>query len=642
MKPLRLLSILFLGIATASAGDWKPLFNGDDLDGWTVRSGKATFEVIDGVIVGTTAPMTPNTFLCTDREYGDFELELEVKCDLGLNSGIQIRSLIAEEGTEVTNTKNPGKPRTITLPADRVYGYQVEIASAESGRSGGIYDEARRFIFLDELTDKPEAQRAFKDNEWNHFRIRCHGDHLQTWVNGVPCADVRDAMTASGVIGLQVHGNIAVNGRVIREEYEKHQVRFRNIRLRELDGNDHSSVLSNPTTRWALATQPAFNLKLDGQPEWKRVAPEGITPKETFGIAMAIDATNPARMVAGFRPQGVYRSEDAGRTWELIPGNPKTNGNFGVNSESLAFDPDDPDRIFIGYENAGVYWTSDFGATVTNASQGLRNKNVIAQAFDPKNPQRIFIGTDDGMHVSMDGGLTWKPAHGPKSGLPRRQKKEDHPTCLSLAFDPFDSKIIYSSYLDTNPGDEAGAYISRDGGKTWTASNNGLETGYRKPDPNYPFKIHAESGSIIRPSTVEKGVVYFATVSQGLWRSTDHGRQWTLIKDPSESGTRSVPALALHPENPDVFAIGDGLGIVFITRDRGKTWSPFANGLRVGREEGSREISIDFTSNDGQKMQLPALSREFVNKVEALTFTPDGKRLFAATSAGLYVVGFED
>ncbi len=236
----------FADEATGVAGDWKYLFNGKDLTGWTVRSGTAMFEVVDGMIVGTTVPMTPNSFLCTDREYGDFELELEVHCDPELNSGIQVRSQIAEEGTQVTIRKNPDKPKTITLPRDRVYGYQVEIAKAESGRSGGVYDEARRFVFLDDLAEKPKSQAAFKDDQWNHIRIRCSSDRIQTWVNDVVCADVRDDKNSKGIIGLQVHGNISVTGRVIKKEYHKHQVRFRNIRIRELRTPFSRSAINLP------------------------------------------------------------------------------------------------------------------------------------------------------------------------------------------------------------------------------------------------------------------------------------------------------------------------------------------------------------------------------------------------------------
>lgn len=259
-----LLAIPVNTFADESAGQtdrWKKLSNGKDLIGWTVRSGTAKFEVVDGIIVGTTVPMSPNSFLCTDREFSDFELELEVLCDPELNSGIQVRSQIAEEGKQVTSTKYPKKPKTITLPKDRVYGYQVEIAKAESGRSGGVYDEARRFVFLDDLKEKPKAQLAFKNDQWNRIRIRCEGDRIQTWVNDVPCADVRDEMDSNGIIGLQVHGNIAVTGRVSNKEYHKHQVRFRNIRIRELTTVGQASSLSN-TNDWLEACHTKPNILL--------------------------------------------------------------------------------------------------------------------------------------------------------------------------------------------------------------------------------------------------------------------------------------------------------------------------------------------------------------------------------------------
>ncbi len=213
---------------------WTPLFDGKTLDGWQVHSGKARYEVVDGMIVGTTVSESPNTFLCTQRTYRDFELELEVKCDVGLNSGIQIRSRIAQGETEVMNLKNPDQPKTLTIPHDRVHGYQVEIATAVSGMSGGVYDEARRFVFLDEPGDKPGAKTAFKDGEWNHFRILCQGNRIRTWVNGIRCADVRDDRDSEGVIGLQVHGNVSVTGRVSKKPYEERQVRFRNLRIREI------------------------------------------------------------------------------------------------------------------------------------------------------------------------------------------------------------------------------------------------------------------------------------------------------------------------------------------------------------------------------------------------------------------------
>lgn len=86
----------------------------------------------------------------------------------------------------------------------RVHGYQIEIDPSERAWSAGIYDEARRG-WLNPLVDNPEAQKAFKQNDWNHYRIEAIGDTLQTWINGVPAANLIDDKTASGFIGLQVH-----------------------------------------------------------------------------------------------------------------------------------------------------------------------------------------------------------------------------------------------------------------------------------------------------------------------------------------------------------------------------------------------------------------------------------------------------
>ena len=87
--------------APLGAEEWKPLFDGKTLEGWTQHGGKAKYTVENGEIVGTSVPMTPNSFLCTNKEYGDFILELEFKVDPTLNSGVQIRSQVYAEPTEV-------------------------------------------------------------------------------------------------------------------------------------------------------------------------------------------------------------------------------------------------------------------------------------------------------------------------------------------------------------------------------------------------------------------------------------------------------------------------------------------------------------------------------------------------------------
>jgi hypothetical protein len=124
-------------------------------------------------------------------------------------------------------TRN-GKQIERKWPVGRVYGYQVEVSTQSAGNSGNIYDEARRAVFLDDFTNKPQAKTAFKDNQWNKYRIECRGDSIKTWVNGVACADIKDSMTPRGLIGLQVH-------MVPKDRFKPYQVRFRNIRIMELN-----------------------------------------------------------------------------------------------------------------------------------------------------------------------------------------------------------------------------------------------------------------------------------------------------------------------------------------------------------------------------------------------------------------------
>ncbi len=210
--------VFVLTLSTAVlADDWKPLFDGKSLDGWTQKGGKAQYRVEDGMIVGSSVPNTSNSFLCTTKDYGDFILELDFKDDPRLNSGVQIRSQCFDEPTEVGGKK---------IAAGRVHGYQVEIDPSDRAWSGGIYDEGRRG-WLNDLKDNPAARQAFKQGEWNTFRVECRGDSIKTWLNGVPAADLTDDMTPKGFIALQVHGVGAAT--------DPREVRWRNIRIQELD-----------------------------------------------------------------------------------------------------------------------------------------------------------------------------------------------------------------------------------------------------------------------------------------------------------------------------------------------------------------------------------------------------------------------
>jgi hypothetical protein len=220
-------SVAAAGLAGVQGTEgWVSLFDGKTLNGWSVHSGFAKYAAQDGAIVGTAVQGSPNSFLCTDKEYGDFVLEFEVKCAPELNSGVQFRSHIAKEEMTFIFQDAKGQPRPNTIPKDRVYGYQVEIATAKSGTSGGVYDEARRAFFIAGIRGNAAAAAAFKENEWNKYRIECKGSSMKTWINDVPCVSYKDSLDAKGIIGLQVHG--------LGKDFQPYQVRWRNIRIKEL------------------------------------------------------------------------------------------------------------------------------------------------------------------------------------------------------------------------------------------------------------------------------------------------------------------------------------------------------------------------------------------------------------------------
>lgn len=187
MKKNCIMLLCLLCAAVVSAQNWQPLFNGKNLSGWKKLNGNAEYKVEDGAIVGISKMNTPNTFLSTKDKYGDFILEFEFKVDDGLNSGVQFRSESKKD-----------------YQKGRVHGYQFEIDPSDRAWSGGVYDEARRG-WLYPLTKNPDAKSAFRRGQWNKARIEASGNHIATWINGVPCANLWDDMTPEGFIALQVH-----------------------------------------------------------------------------------------------------------------------------------------------------------------------------------------------------------------------------------------------------------------------------------------------------------------------------------------------------------------------------------------------------------------------------------------------------
>jgi hypothetical protein len=212
---LFLLSVIGLSAQNKTKEQWEYLFNGKDLKGFVQLNGKASYRVEQGEIIGTTVLNQPNSFLATEKEYGDFIFEVDFKVNDQMNSGVQFRS---EQKTETDKCKVTDKKTP-----NRVHGYQMEIDPSDRAWSGGVYDEARR-DWLYTLENNLAAKKAFKHNDWNTYRIECIGNSIRTWVNGIACAHVIDDMTPKGFIALQVHA--VSDPKNVGEE-----IRWKNVRI---------------------------------------------------------------------------------------------------------------------------------------------------------------------------------------------------------------------------------------------------------------------------------------------------------------------------------------------------------------------------------------------------------------------------
>ena len=285
IKKLTLLVALFaVAASTFSQGkeEWENLFNGKDFKGWKQLNGKAKYEIQNGEIVGTTVANEPNSFMASEKDYGNFILELEYKVPQGMNSGIQFRSL--------------SKPDYMN---GRVHGYQFEVDPSDRGWTGGIYDEARR-DWLYTMEYNTTAKTAFKKDQWNKIRLECIGTSLRTWVNGVATAHVVDDVTLSGFIALQVHA-------IGKDDQPGKQIRWRNVRIQTKN----------------LKSSPSNNVFV------MNFIPNDLSEAEkSYGYSLLWDG----KSTTGWR--GAYKEKFPEKGWEIKDGTLGVMKSAGAESEN--------------------------------------------------------------------------------------------------------------------------------------------------------------------------------------------------------------------------------------------------------------------------------------------------------------------
>jgi photosystem II stability/assembly factor-like uncharacterized protein len=329
----------------------------------------------------------------------------------------------------------------------------------------------------------------------------------------------------------------------------------------------------------------------DGGERWELLGRIGEHHDDVI-MSMVVDARSANTLYAtswtlSSHGGGVYRSADAGHTWQLI-------GLEGLVVRAIAQAPSNPDILVAGATD-GVYRSEDSGKHWARISpekhEDLRNFDSIA--IDPDDPNIIYAGTYHLPWKTVDAGKNWIPVH---------QGMVDDSDVMSITIDQNNASHVFASAC-------SGIYHSPDGGTNWTKfkgiPKDSRRTVHILQDPK-------------RPMTV------YAATTEGLWKTSDDGANWRLITPVSWS----ILSMVIDPENSDRLILGtERLGIqvsdnggqtyrasnqgfshrrivdaavdpqhperalvvltsnfepLLETKDAGRTWTPLATGLKSG------------------------------------------------------------
>jgi hypothetical protein len=195
--------------AALEAGPFVPIFNGRDTTGW-VQVLDSRWVVEDGVLVGRQNPAgrrAGESWLVTEKDYGDFVLRLDYRITAGGNSGVFLRD-------PVPRAERLAAPDGGTGPWEA--GYEVNINNDEPVYpTGSVWDAAKG------------PGKLQKEGEWNHVLIKLQGQQIWTWINAVTALDgnVLPLRSGRGGIGFQRHGT---------PKYRDKLIEIKNVEIREL------------------------------------------------------------------------------------------------------------------------------------------------------------------------------------------------------------------------------------------------------------------------------------------------------------------------------------------------------------------------------------------------------------------------
>lgn len=309
--------------------------------------------------------------------------------------------------------------------------------------------------------------------------------------------------------------------------------------------------------------------------DWKTIGPSGGDVR-----VITVDPRNHDRLFISTLDGQIYKSEDAGQSWDLVENFEKPQ----LILDQLLIDSRDSNIIYTSghrHKLPGGFFKSVDGGKTWKESTELKNESIHSMAQSPKDPNMLTVGVLNGVWVSYNSGDSWE-----------KIKSDTMPVNIdSLAMDPRNSKVIYA-------GTWYRPFKSTDGGNSWRLINKGMiddsdvfAITINNKNPDYlvssacsgiyesydageswkkiqgiPSQARRTRDILQHPS--RPGTI-FAGTTEGFWMSSNSGKSWAM----TTQRDLEVNSIAVHPDNPDKIYIGTNNYGVMVSNDGGKNFA---------------------------------------------------------------------